>query len=404
MLEPTKALLEYLKKTKSNAELFDVPTKILLTVTFKLIPIVKNKVVKIKVPNGLKFPNQDVCLFVRDLKRGERDYEPSQVHFKELLASKGIDYISEVIPLKCLKLEYRQIEAKKNLCNKYDLFLADDRIFGNLPRTLGRDFARRKRIPIQVKMTAKDLKKELDQAVNNAYMVITGKGSCSLVHIANSNMTDKEIAANILMAAKVFAEVVPGGAENIRNIYIKTEDSPSLPVYIAKPGCDTQLPATGKIPKKQKPEVINWSLRAKAFVTENNDIYLCSKSGERKLLWGGSDFSNMPEKKRLLLRKKIESLKKGKTAKLNVKGKKKKKNKKNQENKMNENKKELKENGDMKEKLKIKKKKKIGSEKRNNETKASPKVENKIKKKKLKENLSKLKTAKQSVKMLRKKK
>lgn len=47
-------------------------------------------------------------------------------------------------------------------------------------------------------------------------------------------MTDKEIAANILMAAKVFAEVVPGGAENIRNIYIKTEDSPSLPVYIAK--------------------------------------------------------------------------------------------------------------------------------------------------------------------------
>lgn len=49
-----------------------------------------------KVPNGLKFPNQDVCLFVRDLKRGERDYEPSQVHFKELLASKGIDYISEV--------------------------------------------------------------------------------------------------------------------------------------------------------------------------------------------------------------------------------------------------------------------------------------------------------------------
>ena len=34
------------------------------------------------------------------------------------------------------------------------------------------------RIPIQVKMTVKDLKKEFDQAVNNAYMVITGKGSC----------------------------------------------------------------------------------------------------------------------------------------------------------------------------------------------------------------------------------
>lgn len=312
ILEPTNALLEYLKKMKSNAELFDVPTKILLTVTFKLIPIVKNKVIKIKVPNGLKFENQDVCLFVKDLKRGERDYEPSQVHFKELLASNNINFIREVIPLKSLKLEYRSIEAKKNLCNKYDHFLADDRIFGNLPRTLGKDFARKKRIPIKVNLKVKNLKSEIEQAVNNAYMVITGKGSCSMVHIANSNMTAKQIAANIQMAAKVLSEVIPGGGENIRNIYIKTEDSPSLPVYLAKPGCETQLPANKKQPKEAVPEEIDWTLRAKAYVTEKNDIFLCSKSGKKKLLWGGSDFSNLPEKKRLLLRKKISSLLKGK--------------------------------------------------------------------------------------------
>merc|ERR1712098_425141 len=51
--------------------------------------------------------------------------------------------------------------------------------------------------------------------------------------------------------------------------------------------------------------------RSKAYVTENNDIYLSSKSGARKLYWGGPDFSNLPEQKKLLLKKKIHSFKKG---------------------------------------------------------------------------------------------
>ena len=55
-----------------------------------------------------------------------------------------------------------------------------------------------------------------------------------MAHVANSNMTAEQIVDNILMAAKVLAEVIPGGAENIRSIYIKSQDSPALPVYIAK--------------------------------------------------------------------------------------------------------------------------------------------------------------------------
>ena len=160
-------------------------------------------------------------------------------------------------------------------------------------------------------------------------------------------------------------------------------------------GCDAVLPAPTKVPEKAEPEEIDWSLRAKAYVTENNDIYLCSKSGEKKLFWGGTDFSNLPEKKKLLLRKKINRFKKGKIQKPGVKSKdKRKKNKR-------ENKKGPKENGGLKEKHK-KKNNKIDGKKK--EFKTSPKAEKKIKKKKLKEKISQLKSAKKSVKVLKKNK
>ena len=55
-------------------------------------------------------------------------------------------------------MEYKQYEAKRQLCNKFDLFLADSRIIRLLPQFLGKSFYKRKRIPLQIDLKAKDLK------------------------------------------------------------------------------------------------------------------------------------------------------------------------------------------------------------------------------------------------------
>ncbi|XP_014771661.1 ribosomal L1 domain-containing protein 1 [Octopus bimaculoides] len=291
------ALFSFLKKKRKN-ELFDVPVKILMSFTFRSIPKIKNKVINLNVPHGLGFENQYICLFVPDLNKRVRDSDPTVFHYKELLAEKDITCISEVITLKTLYLEYRPFEAKRKLCNKFDVFLADKSVFGPLPRILGRDFFRRKRIPIKVDLKSNKLKEEINSAVNDSFLVITGRGSCCMAHIANSTMTQTEVSDNIIAAVNSLCQSIPGGAENIRNIYLKTEDSPSLPVYLAALGNADIDPEQALTQTEPEPEEITWKLRSDAYVDDDKEIILCNNDKKRKLLWGNEDFSNAPFKKR----------------------------------------------------------------------------------------------------------
>ncbi len=47
--------------------------------------------------------------------------------------------------MKAIKLEYQPFEAKRNLSNMYDVFLADARIIRLLPGLLGKAFYGRKK-------------------------------------------------------------------------------------------------------------------------------------------------------------------------------------------------------------------------------------------------------------------
>ena len=56
---------------------------------------------------------RDVCLLVKDLKKGLReDHEPSVDHFKDLLEDRGVKGVTEVMSLRQLKVEHKQYEAK----------------------------------------------------------------------------------------------------------------------------------------------------------------------------------------------------------------------------------------------------------------------------------------------------
>ena len=51
----------------------------------------------------------------------------------------------QIVPLKQIKLEYQPFEAKRNLLNMYDVYLADATVIRLLPEILGKAFYGRKR-------------------------------------------------------------------------------------------------------------------------------------------------------------------------------------------------------------------------------------------------------------------
>lgn len=78
----------------------------------------------------------EICLFVKDPQR----------EYKDLIHSLGLDHvITKVIGISKLRKKYKEYEAKRLLCNSYDLFLADDRVLPLLPKLLGKTFFAKKR-------------------------------------------------------------------------------------------------------------------------------------------------------------------------------------------------------------------------------------------------------------------
>lgn len=46
--------------------------------------------------------------------------------------------VSKVVGLSKLKTKYEAPEAKRQLCNQFDLFLTDERILPSLPKAIGK--------------------------------------------------------------------------------------------------------------------------------------------------------------------------------------------------------------------------------------------------------------------------
>ncbi|XP_013395541.1 ribosomal L1 domain-containing protein 1 [Lingula anatina] len=252
-----------------------------LQLTFKVIPKVKNKIIKIPLSHPITSETTDVCLFVKDLDKKNREYGPTVRHFQELLQSKGVKCVSEIIPLKQLKLEYQPFEAKKSLSNRFDIFLADERILRLLPGFLGKAFYGRKRHPVQVNLNATDLKQEVNKAVNNTQCIISGRGSNSMAKVGHSDMTLDELTENIMAAAKTLAQAIPGGVNNIRSMHVKTETSPALPIYVSLGTADEViLPSPPPKPEEDEPEDVTTVEEGKVKVTRHGVVKIIPEESD----------------------------------------------------------------------------------------------------------------------------
>ncbi|XP_069125005.1 ribosomal L1 domain-containing protein 1-like isoform X2 [Argopecten irradians] len=232
VVKTLQLLLQSVKKGTKKSLLDDEDKKeIHLQFAVKRIPNVKNKILKLRLPHSVWTSEQEVCLIVKDIDKSSREHEVTEQHYKDLLSSKGITCITQIIPLKSLKLEYKPFEAKRNLANMFDLFVADERIVRLLPTLLGRNFYGKKKHPIQVNMTATNLKNEIEKVVFGSRCIITGHGASSTSTIGHSDMSAEQLAENVMKALESISGALPGGASNIQSVYVRTDKSLALPLY-----------------------------------------------------------------------------------------------------------------------------------------------------------------------------
>jgi len=243
-----EALLKYLEAKQDKQALLDESEPVVLQICMKCVPSVKNKIIKCRLPHTLVLPTTDVCLFVRDLDKKKRDYEPTEDHFQELLDKNSIKSVSKILPMKAIKLEYQPYEAKRNLSDMYDVFLADANIVRLLPGFLGKNFYARKRFPLQVNLDAKDLKNEFEKTLHISQCIVGGRGSSCQVAVGHTGMKSEHLVENVEKAISDVVAGLPGGAPNVRNLHIRTGNSPALPVYVSVGG-----EAEVKLPSNKRP-------------------------------------------------------------------------------------------------------------------------------------------------------
>ncbi|XP_047972285.1 ribosomal L1 domain-containing protein 1-like [Salvia hispanica] len=236
------ALLKHKSAQSANEKLQLLPQDdyFYLNLTLRKIPSnPRTNPYRIPLPHPiLDAAASEVCLIVDD--RPGTTTPPSD-QIKKLIKSQSIP-ISKVIKLSKLKANYKPFEARRKLCNSYDMFLVDKRVVHLLPKLIGKEFFRKKKLPLGVDLGKKNLKVQVERVLGSALLFI-GKGTCSVLKVGKMEMEKGGIVENVVEAIKGVIERVPKKWDGVRSLHLKLSDSVALPVYQALP--DVRLKIEG---------------------------------------------------------------------------------------------------------------------------------------------------------------
>ncbi|XP_036737284.2 ribosomal L1 domain-containing protein 1 [Manis pentadactyla] len=224
-----EALLAHSRSRKNtNGLLLNENENFFLMVILWKIPS-KELRVRLSLPHGIRTDLADICLFTKD----EPNLTPEKTErfYKKLLNKHGIKTISQIIPFRTLKKEYKAYEAKLRLLGNFDLFLTDARIRRLLPSHLGRHFYSRKKVPVSVNLLAKNLSKEINGCIGGTVLNISKSGSCSTIRVGHTGMEVQHVVENIAAVAKRLSQKLPEKWESVKLLYVKTDRSVALPIF-----------------------------------------------------------------------------------------------------------------------------------------------------------------------------
>ncbi|CAI8595426.1 unnamed protein product [Vicia faba] len=241
----TKAVDSLLKWHKSRLEtekpkLFEEEDFVYLVLTLKKIP--SNGRVnphKIPIPHSLLSPSSEQCLIIDD--RANKPGRLTKDEAKKKIQSESIP-VSKILKLSKLTTDYRPFEAKRKLCNSYDLFFADKSVVPLLPRLLGKQFFKKRKVPVQVDLKKRNWKEQIEKALSSALLFLR-TGTCSVLKVAKMSMERDEIVENVVAAMEGVVGVFPKKWGVVRSFHVKLLESVALPVYQAVP--DVRLKIEG---------------------------------------------------------------------------------------------------------------------------------------------------------------
>ncbi|KAL8128472.1 hypothetical protein V2J09_017627 [Rumex salicifolius] len=230
------ALLKWRDSKSQKAQLLSSDDFFYLVVTLRKIPPQsRTNPYKLPLTHPLYSPDADcseLCLFLDD----RPDRLPTSKDAKAKIAAESIP-LPKVIKFSKLKTDYKPFEAKRKLCDSYDMFLADRRIIPLLPKHLGKHFYKKKKIPVPVDLEHKNWKEQVERLCSSAFLHLK-TGTCSTVRVARSSMSPGDIADNVSAAINGVSETVPKKWRNIRSLHLKLSDSVALPIYQSLPEAD----------------------------------------------------------------------------------------------------------------------------------------------------------------------
>jgi ribosome biogenesis protein UTP30 len=165
----------------------------------------------------------DVCLFVKDPQRLVKDH----------LAERNVEGISKVMGVSKLEKRYGTHEGRRELSQLYDLFLVDDRVLPMMPRLLGNAFVRSKKMPMIIRMD-RDIPKSIEKALHSTTFC-PGSGTTCTIRVAKTTFLPEQIAENVQTAVAQLAATFHNAMSAFQALYIKSERSPSLPIFFSMP-------------------------------------------------------------------------------------------------------------------------------------------------------------------------
>ncbi|GAB4828501.1 hypothetical protein Ancab_039342 [Ancistrocladus abbreviatus] len=184
---------------------------------------------KISLSHPLHSPHEsELCLFIDD-----RHGRLTSKDAKEKIASEGIP-ISKIIKLSKLKSDYKPFEAKRKLCDSYDMFFADKRVIPLLPKLLGKHFYKKRKIPVPVELGHRNWKEQIERACGSALLFVK-TGTCSVVRVGKGSMEVEEIVDNVGAVINGVVDAVPKKWANVRLFHLKFSESLALPIYQMMP-------------------------------------------------------------------------------------------------------------------------------------------------------------------------
>ncbi|XP_033508077.1 uncharacterized protein [Nicotiana tomentosiformis] len=245
------ALLKW-KESQSKiqkAQLLPQDDFIYLNLTLKKIPPKpRTNAFRIPFPNPIHDPSSsELCLIIDDRPNSKLTSDAA----KKIIKSQNIP-ISKVIKLSKLKTNYKPFEAKRKLCDSYDLFLVDRRIVHLLPNLLGKQFFKKKKLPLPLDLTHKNWKEQVERACGSGLFYLR-TGTCCVMRVGKGSMESEQIVENVLEAIKGVVQVVPKKWDGVRSLHLRLSDSLALPLYQALP--DIKLKIEGFKEKQAEEEV-----------------------------------------------------------------------------------------------------------------------------------------------------